>query len=156
MGDKSVISVELFGVPVAQARPRFARKGKFVSCYDIQSKLKDGYKWQIRSQFREKPLTTPLGLDIIFFMPIPKSASSIKKRQMENGIIAHTKKPDIDNLQKFVLDCLNKLAFEDDSQIIEIRAKKIYSSKPGTMIRLIPLADEKRKLLYENCARESR
>ena len=151
-----MICFELFGNPVAQQRPRFARKGAFVSCYDAQAKLKDGYRWQIKSQFREKPLTTPLALDLIFFMPIPKSSSGIKKRQMGNGIIAHTKKPDIDNLQKFVLDCLNKLAFEDDSQIVEIRAKKIYSNKPGTTVRLIPLADEKRKLLYENTARESR
>lgn len=151
-----MISIELFGNPVPQQRPRFARKGKFVSCYDNQSKLKEGYRWQIKSQFREDPIKTPLAVDLIFFMPIPKSTSGIKKRQMGNGIIAHTKKPDIDNLQKFILDCLNKLAFEDDSQIVEIRAKKIYSSKPGTTVRLIPLADEKRKLLYENSARESR
>jgi len=150
-----MISIELFGQPVAQQRPRFARRGSGVACYDNQSKVKEGYKWQIKSQYRESPIKTPIALDIIFFMPIPASTSGIKKRQMENGIIAHTKKPDIDNLQKFVLDCLNNLAFEDDSQIVEIRAKKIYSSKPGTTIRLIPLADEKRKLLYENCARKS-
>ena len=151
-----MIALELHGNPVAQQRPRFARKGKFISCYDGQAKLKEGYRWQIRSQFREEPIKTPLAIDLIFFMPIPKSTSGIKKRQMGNGIIAHTKKPDIDNLMKFVLDCLNNLAFEDDSQVVEIRAKKIYSSKPGTTVRLIPLADEHRKLLYENCARESR
>ena len=98
----------------------------------------------------------PLALDIIFFMPIPKSLSSIKKRQRENGLIAHICKPDLDNLEKFVLDCLNGLVFKDDAQICEMRAKKIYSSKPGTLIRIIPLADEKRELLYENCSRENR
>lgn len=151
-----MICFELFGNPVAQQRPRFARRGNHVACYDPQSKIKEGYGWQIKSQFREKPITTPLALDLIFFMPIPKSSSGIKKRQMANGIIAHTKKPDLDNLIKFILDCLNKLAFDDDSQIVEIRAKKIYSTKPGTTVRLIPLADEKRKLLYENSAREGR
>lgn len=151
-----MITLELFGNPVPQARPRFARRGKFVSCYDNQSKLKEGIKWQIKSQFREEPLTVPLALDLIFFMPIPQSLSGIKKRQMANGVVAHTKKPDLDNLQKFVLDCLNGLVFKDDAQISEIRAKKIYSNKPGTTIRLIPLADAKRELLYENCARETR
>lgn len=151
-----MITLELFGDPIPQARPRFARKGSFVSCYDNQAKVKEGYKWQLRSQFREEPWEFPIALDIVFFMPIPKSSSGIKKRQMANGVIAHMKKPDLDNLQKFVLDCLNGLAFRDDSQISEIRAKKIYSNKPGTLIRMIPLADEKRKLLYENCARESR
>ena len=124
-----MICIELFGNPIAQQRPRFARRGTHVACYDAQSKLKEGYRWQIKSQFREKPLTTPLALDLIFFMPIPKSTSGIKKRQMSNGIIAHTKKPDLDNMCKFILDCLNKLAFDDDSQIVEIRAKKIYSNK---------------------------
>jgi Holliday junction resolvase RusA-like endonuclease len=75
---------------------------------------------------------------------------------MENGVIAHIKKPDLDNLAKFFLDCSNKLLFNDDSQICELRAKKIYSSKPGTLVRLIPLSDEKRNLLYENCSREIR
>jgi len=148
-----MISLELFGSPIPQKRPRFCRKGKFVSCYDEQSKIKEGCKWQIKSQFRDEPLKVPVSLDLIFYMPIPKSFSAIKKRQMKNGIIAHSKKPDIDNLQKFILDCLNSIVFADDSQIAEIRAKKIYSSNPGTLVRIIPLADEKRELLYENCSR---
>lgn len=151
-----MITLELFGKPIPQKRPRFTRTGRYVKCYDEQKNLKEGYKWQILSQFREKPLEVPVSLDLVFFMPIPQSASGIKKRQMANGVIAHSGKPDLDNLLKFVLDCLNGLLFKDDAQICEIRAKKIYSNKPGTTIRILPLADEKRKLLYENCAREIR
>ncbi len=151
-----MISIELDGNPIAQKRPRIARSANSSWCYDSQKELKDGSQWQLRSQFRESPLTVPVAIDLIFFMPIPKSTSAFKKRQMQNGIIAHTKKPDIDNLQKFILDCMNKLVFEDDSQVCEIRAKKIYSSKPATLIRVIPLADEKRDILYENCSRENR
>lgn len=151
-----MITLELFGNPVPQKRPRFCRRGSSVVTYDEQSNLKEGHRWQIRSQFREEALSMPIAVDLIFFMPIPKSTSGIKKRQMENGVIAHQKKPDLDNLTKFILDCLNDLVFKDDAQISEIRAKKIYSSKPGTTVRIIPLADEKKNLLYENCSRESR
>lgn len=150
-----MISLELYGIPQAQQRPRFARKGAYTQCYDPQSKIKEGCKWQLRSQFKEDPLQMPLALDLIFFMPIPKSSSALKKRQMANGLIAHSCKPDLDNCIKFASDCLNGLVFHDDAQICEIRAKKIYSNTPRTLIRLIPLADEKRELLYENCARES-
>jgi Holliday junction resolvase RusA-like endonuclease len=150
-----MISLEFFGDPIPQARPRFARKGSFVSCYDSQYKLKEGYRWQLKPQFKDDPMTIPIALDLIFYMPIPKSSSGIKKRQMANGMIAHTKKPDLDNLQKFVCDCLNGLVFEDDSQIVEIRAKKIYANNPRTLVRVIPLADQKRGLLYENCARDT-
>lgn len=151
-----MISLELAGTPIAQKRPRISSNGKSSWCYDSQKQLKEGCQWQLSSQFRESPLTIPVSIDLIFFMPIPKSASAIKKRQMQNGIVAHIKKPDIDNLQKFILDCMNGVVFKDDSQVCEIRAKKIYSSKPATLIRVIPLADEKREILYENCSRENR
>ena len=36
---------------------------------------------------------------------------------MVNGVIAHTKKPDIDNLCKFVMDSLSGLLWQDDNQI---------------------------------------
>jgi len=49
---------------------------------------------------------------------------------------------------------MNTLIFKDDSQIIEFRAKKLYSAKPRTLIRIFPMADEKREILYENCARD--
>lgn len=151
-----MISLDLFGDPISKISPHFRRRGKFINAYDPKEKLKVGVQWQIRSIYKNEPLTVPVALDIIFFMPIPASQSGIKKRQMANGIIAHTKKPDIDNLQKFYCDCMKKIVFKDDAQIVEIRAKKIYSNKSGTLIRIIPLSDEKRELLYENCSRETR
>lgn len=151
-----MITLELYGNPVPQARPRVCRRGSKITAYDPKYIEKKEFQWQIQSQHREEALTVPVSLDLIFYMPIPKSTSGIKTRQMQNGLIGHIKKPDIDNLIKFVLDCMNKIVFADDSQVSEIRAKKIYSSKPGTLIRVIPQSDEKRQLLYENCARENR
>jgi Holliday junction resolvase RusA-like endonuclease len=146
-----MISIELYGDPVPQARPRIVRGGRH--SYDPKAKIKEGYKWQIKSQYREEVLLPPLCADLIFFMPIPKSTSKLKRRQMLNGTIPHMKKPDLDNMIKFVFDCMNGLVFQDDSQISELRAKKIYSESPGTLIRLIPLADDNRELLYENSTR---
>lgn len=146
-----MITIELFGNPIPQARPRIVRGGKHA--YDPKASLKEGYKWQIKSQFRDEPITAPFAADIIFFMPIPKSLSGVKKRQMLNGRIPHIKKPDLDNLSKFIFDCMNTLVFDDDSQLVELRAKKIYSDKPGTLVRIIPLADDKREFLYENTSR---
>lgn len=134
-----MISIDLHGEPVPQKRPRFSKKGQFVHIYDAQAKLKEGYKWQIRSQYNNEPIGGPVLIVITFFMPIPKSTSGIKKRQMLNGRIHHIKKPDIDNLQKFIFDCLNELVLRDDAQIVEVKAKKIYSTKPETKICIIPL-----------------
>lgn len=141
-----MIHIDLYGEPIPQARHRIARRGNFVHSYDPQAKLKEGYKWQIKSQYREKPLTIPVYLDITFFMPIPKSTSKRLRRQMLDGVCYHMKRPDLDNLQKFVLDCLQDLVLEDDSQVVEIRTKKIYSEKPGTLVRILPKEQLERAL----------
>lgn len=150
-----MIMLDLFGDPVALSRPKFFKKGPHIGCYDPQAKLKEGYRWQLKGIFREKPILSPVALDITFFMPIPKSTSKTKKKQMENGLISHMCKPDLDNLQKFIIDCMNGLVFKDDAQIVEIRAKKIYANKTGTLVRLFPLANTETSLLYENIARKS-
>ena len=36
---------------------------------------------------------------------------------------------DVDNYVKFYMDCMNKLVYLDDSQVIELRATKEYSDK---------------------------
>lgn len=150
MEHENIISIELVGNPIPQKRPRFSRQGNFVRCYDSQLKYKESYQFRIKSQFRENMLNGPLSLDIIFFMPIPKSASKREKTKMVEGIVFHTKKPDLDNLLKFAIDSLSKIVFGDDRQIVDICARKIYSRHPATMIQVIPIKDEKRRLFYEN------
>lgn len=141
-----MISLDLFGTPVACSRPRFNFKTKHAYEDPEQSKLKEGCKWQLKSQYRETPLGCPVNIDVTFYLPIPQSTSKPKQRQMLNGVIHHIHKPDIDNLQKFVLDCLNGIVLQDDRSVVEIRARKVYSTKPGTLIRIFPLNPEK----YEN------
>lgn len=151
-----MISFDLYGDPIPQKRARHSRVNGRMMTFNPQKLEREQIQWQIKSQFKEEPFTIPLALDLIFLMPIPASSSATKKKQMANGLIAHTKKPDLDNLCKFYLDAMNNLVFKDDSQVIEIRMKKIYSSTPGTTIRVIPMASDKRELLYENCARDFR
>lgn len=134
-----MILLSIEGLPIPQPRPRFFRRGNSVGAYDPVEKQKENARWQIRANYREKPLSCPVSLDISFYLPIPKNTSGIRTRQMLNGVIHHIKKPDIDNLQKFVLDVLNKLVIEDDNQVIELTARKKYSTKPATIIRLIPI-----------------
>lgn len=53
---------------------------------------------------------------------------------MERGWIFHTKRPDLDNLIKFVKDCLNGVVYQDDSQVFSIQAEKRYSEDPKTEV----------------------
>ena len=40
-----------------------------------------------------------------------------------------TKKPDVDNIIKVVLDGLNKTAYEDDKQVVKVSLEKIYTKE---------------------------
>ncbi len=52
---------------------------------------------------------------------------------------------------------LNNLVFKDDAQVVDIRARKIYSSKPGTYITIIPLENQTKQTLEdENNTRTGR
>ena len=41
--------------------------------------------------------------------------------------VIHFQKPDADNLQKFVGDCLSGIAYHDDCQITDLRVQKFWS-----------------------------
>lgn len=136
-----MLTLDLYGIPIPWKRPR--ARGKIF--FDAQAKEKEHIKWQIRSQFRNNPLLLPIKMDMTFFMPIPKYTSGIRKKEMIAGNLHHIKRPDIDNLQKFFLDCMNGLVFQDDSQVVEIHAKKVYADNPGTLIRLYPITHHREK-----------
>lgn len=45
-------------------------------------------------------------------------------------------RPDIDNMVKFYLDCMNELVYADDRQVVELSARKVYSFKKFTVIKI--------------------
>lgn len=74
---------------------------------------------------------TPVTLRIVArFLP-PKSETKVKQKKMLAGEIYPLKKPDVDNIVKVVADALNGVAYADDTQIIYVAAKKVYSAVEG-------------------------
>lgn len=120
------------GNPIAKKRPRFARRGKFVTTYNPQGTEEGKFICLMQNSSKHDPIPagTPIHLRLFFSMPIP---SSFLKKKIEAGIF-HTKKPDLDNLIKFVKDCANGILWHDDSQVVSVEAMKCYSPKPSTEI----------------------
>jgi Holliday junction resolvase RusA-like endonuclease len=124
--------VEVPGEPIPLARPRISM-GKM---YDSQVPLKrklfpiilNACPKEFRSIFQEIPLI----VQMIFYMPFPKS--STKAFIEENFHKPHIKRPDIDNLVKFYLDLMNGLVYTDDSLVSKIYAQKVYAPEPKTLI----------------------
>jgi Holliday junction resolvase RusA-like endonuclease len=138
-----IISLDILGNPVPQGRPRFARVGKFSRAYD--PKESGEWKDNIRAQAiayinRQYPkwelLKGPLVLQCVFRLTRPASVSE-KKRP--HPIV----KPDLDNLLKSVKDAMKGILWIDDSQVVEIKAAKVYASRPGVRIDLLEKAGAK-------------
>ena len=139
------------GVPIAKKRPRFVRRGKVVGTYNCQETEEGRFILSIMDQIRTKgygealplPPGTAIALECWFGMPLPGSApKKTLKRLLDCGPFPHVKKPDTDNLLKFVKDCLNGVAWRDDSQVAYVQAKKVYSEIPRTRIRIREFSNE--------------
>lgn len=55
---------------------------------------------------------------------------------MINGVIRPITKPDVDNCAKSILDALNKIAYNDDSRIVELIVRKVYDNDDYTKVRI--------------------
>lgn len=70
----------------------------------------------------------------VFYMPIPKSLSRKKQEELD-GKYCDTG-GDMDNLLKAIWDSLNKVAYNDDKQIVDSSEAKYYSKKPRIEITI--------------------
>jgi Holliday junction resolvase RusA-like endonuclease len=118
--------------------------------YDPSKKDKQKFLIQAKKSHKiDIPLLTPLHINIKFYMQRPKKhfrTGKFKNLLKEKWVkLPHTKKPDIDNMIKFVLDALQGQNgyFIDDSQVIRIFAEKLYCNKPRTEIMIIEEHEEK-------------
>ncbi len=73
---------------------------------------------------------------IIAYFSIPKNTNKKDTEAMLNNIISPTKKPDIDNITKIILDALNGVAFKDDNQITKIEIEKVYSEIERVYVKI--------------------
>ena len=82
----------------------------------------------------------PVRLTMIFRMAIPEGWPQWKKEAARCGQLAPTGRPDMDNLEKALLDALNGRAFVDDAYVVDRIARKRYADAPGIFIEVEALA----------------
>lgn len=85
------------------------------------------------------PVSEPVRMTVTAYLPIPRSLSKKRQAMAEAGDLRPAKRPDIDNFAKAALDGCNKIVFVDDSQVVELRAAKLYSRRPRLEIRVEPV-----------------
>lgn len=136
-----MINLTIPGEPMGKGRPRWAKWGIYTPEKTVN------YEMQIRERFAAEypgfqPLSCALRLEFTAFLGIPCSESKRKKALMEAGEIRPKKRPDLDNIEKIVLDALQSVAFRNDSQVVEVMKNKVYSHAPRLEVRLLEIKEE--------------
>ena len=125
------------GKPVGKGRPRFKRMGNFVQTYTPEKTAE--YEKLVRMKFQNAGgviTDKPVKIEIVAFFAPPKSTRKRDKAEMLANRILPVKKPDSDNIAKIILDALNKIAYIDDSQVIELVVKKRYSAEAKVTVHI--------------------
>ena len=125
-----MIKFTIIGSPVPKGRPRVALRGGYPVTYTPKkTETWENYMRFAAIQYRpEKLLEGPLSIKLHFVLIKPKSVP--KKRKYP------CVKPDIDNLEKSVLDALEGLFYRNDSQIVRKVASKDYGEPARVEVEL--------------------
>lgn len=104
----------------------------------------------VASEYKpDQLLSGPLQLDVKVFKPTLKSFSKKKKIEAEQGLLRPISKPDVDNYVKGIKDALNKVIWNDDSQIVDLHVSKFYSETPRieVAVQMLEVQQEQLSLL---------
>lgn len=132
------IEFTVAGSPHGKGRPQFSTYGGRVHTRTpektviYENLVKVEYQRQCgKSRFPDDAM---LAVEIFAYYDIPQSASNKKKQAMRDGTMRPKTKPDADNVIKTICDSLNKIAYHDDAQVVEVVLHKYYSDEPRTRV----------------------
>lgn len=134
---------EVEGKPTGKGRPRFKRMENFVQTYTPEATKEYEKLVGMRFQNSGGAITDkPVRVEIVAFFAPPKSTRKRDKAEMLANRILPVKKPDCDNIAKIILDALNKIAYIDDSQVVELVVKKWFAAEAKVCVHIEEIENE--------------
>lgn len=140
MPNDGPISVFIKIVPLPKERARMSGvNGVFYTpqrTREYESTLKNLF-FSIMS--KRETMTGPIVVDVVFFIPKPKSAPK--------SAVWCDKKPDLDNLEKALLDAVSlppARVIENDSRVVCKISRKVYckpGEPPGILVKIMKMED---------------
>ena len=132
-----IYEFEVPGKIIGKGRPRL---NSYTGVVYTPTKTKD-YESLVEQYFllkypRFKVLEGRIKVSIIAYFSIPKTTKKADINEMLENNISTTKKPDIDNIVKSILDSMNKFAFKDDNQITKLEVEKKYSIEDKVYVKI--------------------
>lgn len=140
-----MLELVVLGEPMGKQRPRATFVAGHATIYT--PKKTQGYEARFASAYGEKypneePIQGAIKVTISAFFSLSKADFNSKGEPNKKGTAKlqnetmPTKKPDCDNIAKAVLDGLNGVAFQDDSQVVALSITKNYSLRPRVEVQI--------------------
>ena len=107
--------------------------------YDPCAQWKKELRLLLAEHKPAEPYTGPVSLSLTFLFPYRKKHYRTGKHAGElkaNAPTYHCSRPDLDNLEKLVMDAMAGVFFLDDSQVAEKRSWKGYARAGCTQITI--------------------
>lgn len=133
------LSFTIPGTPKGKGRPRIVKIAGFsrLAADEKTANYESLVALAAERALAGRPmLDGPLALHVTVRLCPADSASRKATAAMLSGEIAPTKKPDLDNCIKAVLDGCNAVAFRDDALVTRITAAKVYAETPGVDVTI--------------------
>jgi Holliday junction resolvase RusA-like endonuclease len=131
------VRFKVVGQPVPKSRPRVVTKGgrRFAYTPKKVKEWEDLVKGEATKHF-ERPFDWPVVVSMTFYMSRPRS------RRLDFWV---STTPDLDNMEKSILDALNGVAYTDDRLVVVKSSSKRYvrGGEPRVEIAVTSMKDQK-------------
>ena len=117
--------------PKAKERPRFGQGHAYSA---TKTKGAEKLVKEYAEAATTAPIEGPVDVAMWFQFAIPQSWSKAKKANPP----ACTKRPDLDNLAKLVMDAIQGVVFADDASVTSLQLHKSYGPTDGIFVRVKP------------------
>lgn len=125
------------GKPQGKGRPRFTRSGHAYTPEKTRA-----YERQIADVARaaigpQQPLDCALRLELLIVFAPPASWSKKRRALALSGFARPMVKPDADNVVKAFGDALEGIVYVNDTQLVEIAARKVYGETDHVSVTVL-------------------
>lgn len=130
------IAFTIPGEPVPQPRPRVSTRGGFARAYVPKTHAVHAYRQAVADAARAAGAGVhgdPVIVVIDLVWERPKSHMRKAGVKPDAPVLP---RPDVDNAAKAILDALNGVAWEDDSQVQRLVVWKSYGQEARTTVRI--------------------
>jgi Holliday junction resolvase RusA-like endonuclease len=146
-GMEAMISFRVFGKPIPQPRPRFARIGQFSRAYVPKSHPIHDFREAVRLGAMAAGVTPAAGLVEVSVVAMVERPPShfLKSGGLAKSAPAYPGRAigDADNIAKGVLDALKGLAFADDAQADLGFVRRRYGPQSFVDVWIVPVSEPK-------------